>query len=188
MTTVFTTKPTGRHTRKPTSLDDDSPTYNGQQCSPSITSNTSNQAIGRHTSSTCTANLSEMKIVLTYSVLAQLSQQNFLHFNSTDRYTASNISDGKMALTYSELAANLSQHIKPTNRHWSTCTANISEGEMVLTHSVCTTLSRTSNLSTQPIGSHTSTWVANLCERWYSILCVSTTLPTAEFPTLQPNS
>ena len=122
-------------------------------------------------------------------MLAQLfQQQNFQHFNLTDRYTASNISEGKMALTYSELAANLSQHIKPTDRHWSTCTANISEGEMVLTHSVRTTLSRTSNPSTHLIGSHTSTCVTNLCERWYSILCVSTTLPTAEFPTLQPNS
>ena len=138
---------------------DDSSTHNwSKQRSPSRTSNTSNQPICRHTSSTCTANLSEGKMVLTYSVLAQHSQQNFLHFNPTDGHTstcASNISEGKMVLTYSELAANLSQHFNPTDRHTSTCASNIR---------------RTSNTSTQPIG---------------TLVPVHPT--SVELPTLQPN-
>ena len=114
------------------------PAQLSQQHSPSRTSNTSNQS--RRTPSTCAAKLCEGKMVLTYSVLAQLSQQNFLHFNPSDRHTstcAANISEGKMVVTYSVLAANLSQHMKPTKSHRSTCESNIR---------------RTSNTSTQPIG------------------------------------
>ena len=127
VTTVFTTKPTGGHTSSTCAANSSegntahkeanisgwiivpTPTQLSKQHSPSRTSNTSNQSI--RTPSTCAAKFSEGKMVLTYSVLAQLSQQNFLHFNPTDRHTstcASNISEGKMALTYSVYSSNTS--------------------------------------------------------------------------------
>ena len=130
-------------------------------------------------------------MVLTYSVLAQFSQQNFLHFNPTDRHTstcASNISEGKMALTYSVLAQ-LSQHIKPTDRHWSTCAANISEGKMVLTYSVLA-----ANLSQhiKPTDRHWSAGASNILgSSNTSTQLIGTQVPvyptSTGLPTLQPN-
>ena len=82
------------------------PTQLSKQHSPSRTSNTSNQSI--RTPSTCAANFSEGKMVLTCSVLAQLSQQNFLHFNPTDRHTSICASNIQHPQNF--------QHFNPTDR------------------------------------------------------------------------
>ena len=91
------------------------PTQLSKQHSPSRTSNTSNQSI--RTPSTCAANFSEGKMVLTCSVLAQLSQQNFLHFNPIDRHTSTCASNIQHPQNF--------QHFNPTDRPqvpvWPTC-------------------------------------------------------------------
>ena len=165
------------------------PTQLSKQHSPSRTSNTSNQSI--RTPSTCAANFSEGKMVLTCSVLAQLSRQSFLHFNPTDRHTstcASNIQHqqnfqhfnptDRQAHKYlcGQHAQNV-QHFNPIDRYTSTCASNIR---------------KTSNTSTQPIGRHTSTCVANMRRTSNtSTQPIGTQVPvhptSAELPTLQPN-
>ena len=177
------------------------PTQLSTQHSPSRTSNTSNQSI--RTPSTCAANFSEKKMVLTYSVLAQLSQQNFLHFNPTDRHTstcASNIQHPQNFQNFNPTDRQAHkylcgqqvhkylcihhpqnfQHFNPTDRqvHKSLCIQHPQNFQHFnptdrYTSTCASNFRRTSSTSTQPIGRHRSTRVANLSERWYSILCVA---------------
>ena len=88
--------------------------------------------------------------------------QNFQQFNPTDRQAHK-----YLCIQHPQNF----QHFNPTDRYTSTCASNIR---------------RTSNTSTQPIGRHTSTWVANLSERWYSILCVAQHFQQQNFQHINP--
>ena len=127
---------------------------------------TSNTSTGRHTS-TWVANLSERW----YNILCvaqHFQQQNFQHFNPTDRQAHKYLC-GQHGQNF--------QHFNPIDRYTSTCASNIR---------------RTSNISTQPIGRHTSTCVANIRRTSNtSTQSIGTQLPvhptSAELPTLQYN-